>query len=111
MRSHGLSVTDDKSRADRFLLHIAGNCALARFPPNCLDAPGRIRTCDLALRRRALYPLSYRRGSRSVPPVEVSARIVTLQLAERFTISRSSRTEEDVVQIEVRAGDVVGFGE
>ena len=25
-------------------------------------APGRIRTCDLALRRRALYPLSYGRG-------------------------------------------------
>jgi hypothetical protein len=25
------------------------------------DAPGRNRTCDLALRRRALYPLSYRR--------------------------------------------------
>jgi hypothetical protein len=28
-----------------------------------LDAPGRNRTCDLALRRRALYPLSYRRGA------------------------------------------------
>src|SRR5262249_25368338 len=27
-----------------------------------LDAPGRIRTCDLALRRRALYPLSYGRS-------------------------------------------------
>src|SRR5215213_481072 len=26
------------------------------------DAPGRNRTCDLALRRRALYPLSYRRS-------------------------------------------------
>ena len=25
------------------------------------DAPGRIRTCDLSLRRRALYPLSYGR--------------------------------------------------
>ena len=25
-------------------------------------APGRNRTCDLALRRRALYPLSYWRG-------------------------------------------------
>jgi L-alanine-DL-glutamate epimerase-like enolase superfamily enzyme len=45
--------------------------------------------------------------------VEVAARIVTLQLAERFTISRSSRTEEDVVQIEVHADDAVavGFGE
>ena len=27
----------------------------------CGNAPGRIRTCDLALRRRALYPLSYGR--------------------------------------------------
>jgi hypothetical protein len=26
------------------------------------DAPGRNRTCDLALRRRALYPLSYGRS-------------------------------------------------
>jgi hypothetical protein len=30
------------------------------------DAPGRIRTCDLSLRRRTLYPLSYGRGARSV---------------------------------------------
>jgi hypothetical protein len=29
-------------------------------------APGRIRTCGLALRRRALYPLSYGRGRGSV---------------------------------------------
>ncbi len=27
-----------------------------------LNAPGKIRTCDLSLRRRALYPLSYGRG-------------------------------------------------
>ena len=27
-----------------------------------LDAPGMIRTCDLCLRRAALYPLSYGRG-------------------------------------------------
>ena len=40
------------------------------FPPGAprnpcngaVYAPGRNRTCDLALRRRALYPLSYRRG-------------------------------------------------
>ena len=30
------------------------------------SAPGRNRTCDLALRRRALYPLSYRRRTRSL---------------------------------------------
>ena len=29
--------------------------------PAALNAPGRNRTCDLALRRRALYPLSYGR--------------------------------------------------
>ena len=27
----------------------------------CDDAPGTIRTCDLSLRRRTLYPLSYGR--------------------------------------------------
>jgi hypothetical protein len=31
-----------------------------------ISAPGRIRTCDLSLRRRTLYPLSYGRGARSV---------------------------------------------
>ena len=30
------------------------------------NAPGKIRTCDLCLRRAALYPLSYGRGERSV---------------------------------------------
>jgi hypothetical protein len=30
------------------------------------NAPGRIRTCGLALRRRALYPLSYGRGEQGV---------------------------------------------
>ena len=34
-----------------------------RSKPRRVDAPGRNRTCDLALRRRALYPLSYRRGA------------------------------------------------
>jgi TrwC relaxase len=29
------------------------------------SAPGRIRTCDLSLRRRALYPLSYGRWTAS----------------------------------------------
>ena len=31
-----------------------------------LHAPGRIRTSDLSLRRRALYPLSYGRGAASL---------------------------------------------
>jgi hypothetical protein len=32
-------------------------------------APGRNRTCDLALRRRTLYPLSYRREEASLATV------------------------------------------
>src|SRR5207302_4836517 len=41
-----------------------------------LNAPGRNRTCDLALRRRTLYPLSYRRrdqGSLASVGAEASA--------------------------------------
>ncbi len=43
--------------------------------------------------------------------MDLSASIATLQLAETFTISRSSEDEADVVQVEVRHGDVSGFGE
>jgi L-Ala-D/L-Glu epimerase len=43
--------------------------------------------------------------------VEVSARRLTLRLAETFTISRSSQDEADVVQVEVRHGTHVGYGE
>ena len=35
-------------------------------PKSNASAPGRIRTSDLALRRRALYPLSYGRGETAV---------------------------------------------
>jgi L-alanine-DL-glutamate epimerase-like enolase superfamily enzyme len=43
--------------------------------------------------------------------VEISARIVTLELAETFVISRESAETADVVQIEIRHGGVSGFGE
>jgi L-alanine-DL-glutamate epimerase-like enolase superfamily enzyme len=43
--------------------------------------------------------------------VQLSARVVTLRLAETFTISRSSEDEADVVRVEIRHGDVSGFGE
>jgi L-alanine-DL-glutamate epimerase-like enolase superfamily enzyme len=43
--------------------------------------------------------------------VEVTARIVTLQLAQTFVISRESTDTADVVQVEIRHGDVSGFGE
>ncbi len=43
--------------------------------------------------------------------MELTARIATLRLAETFVISRESRDEEDVVQVELRHDDVVGHGE
>jgi L-Ala-D/L-Glu epimerase len=43
--------------------------------------------------------------------VEVSARIVTLRLAETFVIARESSDEVDVVQVEVRHSGVRGHGE
>jgi L-alanine-DL-glutamate epimerase-like enolase superfamily enzyme len=43
--------------------------------------------------------------------VDVSARIVTLDLAETFVISRSARDSEDVVVVELRHSGVSGFGE
>jgi L-alanine-DL-glutamate epimerase-like enolase superfamily enzyme len=43
--------------------------------------------------------------------VEVSARIVTLELAQTFVISREAQDTADVVHVEIRHGDVSGFGE
>ena len=43
--------------------------------------------------------------------MEVSARIVTLELAETFVISRSASDTEDVVVVELRHSGVSGFGE
>jgi len=43
--------------------------------------------------------------------VDVAARIVTLELAETFVISRSARDTEDVVVVELRHSGVSGFGE
>jgi L-alanine-DL-glutamate epimerase-like enolase superfamily enzyme len=43
--------------------------------------------------------------------VNVSARIVTLELAETFVISRSARDSEDVVVVELRHSGVAGLGE
>jgi L-Ala-D/L-Glu epimerase len=43
--------------------------------------------------------------------MQVAARIVTLELAETFVISRSARDEEQVVEVEVRHSGVRGFGE
>ncbi len=43
--------------------------------------------------------------------MELSARIVTLRLAETFVIARESSDEEDVVQVELTHDGVTGFGE
>ena len=44
-------------------------------------------------------------------PVDVSARIVRLPLAETFRIARETSDWAEVVQVEIRHGDTVGFGE
>jgi L-alanine-DL-glutamate epimerase-like enolase superfamily enzyme len=43
--------------------------------------------------------------------VDLSARIVTLQLAETFTIARESQDTAEVVQVELRHHGASGFGE
>src|SRR5512132_517711 len=43
--------------------------------------------------------------------MELTARIVTLRLAQTFVISRESQDEAEVVQVELRHGDLVGYGE
>ena len=43
--------------------------------------------------------------------MELSARIVTLRLAETFVISRESSDEVEVVQLELRHAGVAGYGE
>ena len=43
--------------------------------------------------------------------MELTARVVTLRLAETFVISRESSDEDDVVQVELRDGELSGFGE
>jgi L-alanine-DL-glutamate epimerase-like enolase superfamily enzyme len=43
--------------------------------------------------------------------VDLTARTLTLRLAETFTISRGAEDEAEVVHVELRHGDVRGFGE
>ncbi|MCP9485907.1 MAG: dipeptide epimerase [Gaiellaceae bacterium MAG52_C11] len=43
--------------------------------------------------------------------MQLSTEILTLRLAETFVISRESRDEEEVVQVELRHGGLVGHGE
>ncbi len=43
--------------------------------------------------------------------MQLSARAVTIELAETFVIARSAEDDVTVVQVEVRHGDMSGFGE
>jgi L-alanine-DL-glutamate epimerase-like enolase superfamily enzyme len=43
--------------------------------------------------------------------MELTSRIYTLEMREPFVISRSVSDTEDVLQVAIRHGDVVGFGE
>src|SRR5437763_15218147 len=43
--------------------------------------------------------------------MQVGSRIVTLELAETFVISRSARDSEQVVEVEVTCSGVRGYGE
>src|SRR5205807_7676767 len=60
---------------------------------------------------RALSPELRALARSSVSAMELSARIVTLRLAETFTISRGSEDEADVVQIEISHDGHSGYGE
>src|SRR5438552_17641991 len=60
---------------------------------------------------RALSPELRALARSSVSAMDLSARIVTLRLAETFTISRGSEDEADVVQIEISHDGHSGFGE
>ena len=68
------------------------------------NAPGRNRTYDLALRRRALYPLSYgRRRAKCSPPMVASRRARSRGSSrwssrETFVIARGARDDADVVR-------------
>ena len=43
--------------------------------------------------------------------MEISARIVTLELAQTFRIARESQDTADVVVVELRHGEITGYGE
>ena len=43
--------------------------------------------------------------------MDLTARVVTVPLAETFVIARSSQEEVELCQVELRHGDVSGFGE
>jgi L-Ala-D/L-Glu epimerase len=79
------------------------------IPFECARQESNLR--PFAPEANALSPELRARGVTSVAPVELTSRIVTLKLAETFTISRGSEEEADVVQVQIRFGETSGFGE
>ena len=79
------------------------------FPTLCARQESNLR--PFAPEANALSPELRARGFPSLARMEVSARSVTVTLAETFTISRGSEDEAQVVEVELRHGDVSGFGE
>ena len=81
----GLAIgTEGVVGADHNGRIVVGSLRTGRPGSRRLHAPGRIRTCGLALRRRTLYPLSYRRVATSLPAVQLTYRIVSHPLATPF---------------------------
>src|SRR2546427_10200758 len=89
----------------------------ARFSKNsqlleersCAWQESNLRPC--APEAHALSPELQALARSSVSAVDLTARLVTLRLAETFTISRGSEDEADVAQIEISHGRLSGFGE
>ncbi len=72
------------------------------------DAPGRIRTFDLALRRRALYPLSYGRSGRADPSAPVGSRAaLRLAIVSDTHMPRGSRALPPACVERLREADAI----
>src|SRR4051795_10437443 len=75
----------------------------------CAWQESNLRPC--APEAHALSPELQAREAFSLAPMEVTARSVSLELAETFVIARESADTADVVQVEIRHEGVSGFGE
>src|SRR5215208_592589 len=71
------------------------------------DAPGKIRTCDLCLRRAALYPLSYGRlGASSVaaPPRSARRRVGRSPTSERSRATGARLRSDEASGVDEQIG-------
>src|SRR5262249_47758693 len=90
----------DNIEASGWASSLAAECARqeSNLPPRAPEA-------------RPLSPELRAPGRSSLAHVHLNARTVTLPLAERFTISRSSQNDVELAQVEVIHDGVSGFGE